>query len=180
MRGDGVHSGRVYSIVEDLFSTLYVGMQPELGSVVFASPEDGISWYSPDTFECLCLLRASDGAIYAGTAPNGDVFKYIPLPPTQIKHDQIFASCQYNISQNYPNPFNSTTCITFYLPESQHTVLKIYNAQEIKTLIDEFQSAGNYTVTWDGVDEQGKLRLREFIFIAANQFCRSRNILDLN
>jgi len=76
---------------------------------------------------------------------------------------------QYGLSQNYPNPFNPTTTISYTLPQgtgntvcgiraTQHpTVLKIYNilGQELRTLVDEKQEAGFYTVIWDGLDTNG-------------------------
>ena len=73
---------------------------------------------------------------------------------------------EYHLAQNYPNPFNPATTITFALPVSGerglvsrpiHTTLKIFNilGQEVRTLVDEPQEAGYYTVTWDGKDSFG-------------------------
>lgn len=64
------------------------------------------------------------------------------------------------LGQNYPNPFNPTTDISYQIPDGRspnHSTLKIYNilGQEVRTLVDEFQEPGNYTVTWDGKDENG-------------------------
>jgi len=63
----------------------------------------------------------------------------------------------YALSQNYPNPFNPTTTIAFALPEANNVVLTIYNAlgQEIRTLKTDYLNAGNYSVTWDGLDNSG-------------------------
>ena len=65
--------------------------------------------------------------------------------------------------QNYPNPFNPTTTIKFKVQSSRfkvpvHTTLKIYNllGQEVRTLVDEPKSAGDYEVVWDGKDDEGK------------------------
>ncbi|MEA3286209.1 MAG: carbohydrate-binding module family 20 domain-containing protein, partial [Candidatus Marinimicrobia bacterium] len=65
----------------------------------------------------------------------------------------------YALSQNYPNPFNPTTSINFALPEANHVVLTIYNAlgQEVRTLKTDYLSAGNYSVTWDGLDNAGNM-----------------------
>ncbi len=63
----------------------------------------------------------------------------------------------YALSQNYPNPFNPTTTINIALPEASNVVLTIYNAlgQEVRTLKTDYLNAGNYSVTWDGMDNSG-------------------------
>lgn len=161
LRGDGTHSGRVYSIVEDHFGTLYVGMQPAPDSVVFASSNGGDTWYSTGgldgAFECLCLFRGSDGAIYAGTTPNGDVFKYIPQSPTQMIENRSPIFMKFQLLQNTPNPFNIETKISFEINIKSQVILEIFNirGQCIKKLVNQDQPAGNYTVTWDGTDDLG-------------------------
>lgn len=64
---------------------------------------------------------------------------------------------QFKLFQNSPNPFNSSTKISYTLPESGDVELKIYNinGEEIFTLINEFQNAGNHHVTWDGIVKNG-------------------------
>ncbi len=69
---------------------------------------------------------------------------------------------RFFLSQNYPNPFNSNTAIGYQQSaiSSQRSAvsLKIYNilGQEIKTLIDEKQAPGYYSVLWDGTNQEGK------------------------
>ncbi len=60
-------------------------------------------------------------------------------------------------SDNYPNPFNPSTKIQFGLPEAGSTSIVIYNmlGQKIRTLTDDYRSAGRYEVTWDGTDDAG-------------------------
>lgn len=61
------------------------------------------------------------------------------------------------LKQNYPNPFNPTTTITYDLQKNSNVMLKIYNlsGQEVKTLVDENQSAGTKQVIWNGKDNNG-------------------------
>ena len=69
----------------------------------------------------------------------------------------------FALEQNHPNPFNPVTHIRYTLPGGRntkdgggplHTTLKVYNVlgQKVATLVDEYQSPGYYTVTWDGGD----------------------------
>jgi hypothetical protein len=64
----------------------------------------------------------------------------------------------YSLEQNYPNPFYQSTMIRYQLPISNHTTIKIYDmsGRLIKTLVDEKQTAGYYTVKWDGRDNSGR------------------------
>ena len=73
---------------------------------------------------------------------------------------------EYALYPNYPNPFNSATSVQYALPsgdrrpetgDRRHTTLKIYNilGQEVRTLVDEFQEPGSYSINWDGRDEFG-------------------------
>lgn len=187
IRGDGVHSGRIYAITEDLYGTLYVGMQPAPDSVVFASKDGGTTWYSTGgldgAFECLCLLSASDGAIYAGTTPNGDVYKYIPKPPTQIAktEEQTAVSCL--LSRNYPNPFNFTTIIPFQTARAGRVTIKIYDTlgKFVKTIFDENVDAGPHEVRFSGTDNNNRILANGVYFyrIETEKFADVRKFLFL-
>jgi len=58
---------------------------------------------------------------------------------------------KFTLGQNYPNPYNPVTTISYSLPKAQFVKLKIYNlsGQEILTLVEENQPAGNYQVKFD-------------------------------
>jgi len=58
----------------------------------------------------------------------------------------------FYLSSNYPNPFNPTTRISYSLPDSRNVQLQIYNitGQLVKTLVNEHQESGKYTVNFDG------------------------------
>jgi hypothetical protein len=60
---------------------------------------------------------------------------------------------KFNLSQNYPNPFNPATKIDYELPMDCKVKLIIYDAlgREIKSLVNDYQSAGLHTVEFDGV-----------------------------
>lgn len=74
----------------------------------------------------------------------------------------------YQLYQNYPNPFwseatsrlagNPETLIQYEIPQAGQVVVKIYNSlgQEIRTLMNAPQPAGQHRVSWDGRDHQGR------------------------
>jgi len=65
----------------------------------------------------------------------------------------------FQLHQNYPNPFNSQTVIAFGIFNPGNLQLNIYdsNGRLVRSLINnERGDAGNYTVNWDGTNDQGK------------------------
>jgi len=66
----------------------------------------------------------------------------------QISQQNIPKTIQ--LFQNYPNPFNSSTTILYYLSESDHVTLKVFNVagQEIKTLINGYIPSGEHQINW--------------------------------
>ena len=64
----------------------------------------------------------------------------------------------FAIHQNYPNPFNKNTKIPIDMLHGDALRIVIYDmhGKQIKTLSDEFKSAGKYELEWDGTDRFGK------------------------
>ncbi len=64
----------------------------------------------------------------------------------------------FRLSQNYPNPFNPSTTIEYQLSELGHVALRIFNlkGQEVRTLLNGPLPAGEYSLQWDGKDNQGQ------------------------
>jgi len=62
------------------------------------------------------------------------------------------------LRSNFPNPFNPTTTISFLLPKDATCTLDVYNirGQKVKNLINETRFAGNHSVVWNGLDDNGK------------------------
>jgi hypothetical protein len=95
-------------------------------------------------------------AYYDDFALNGeDIVTSVDDPrPTQIDNG---VPSEYQLEQSYPNPFNPTTHITYDLPKSGAVTLDVYNAigQRVKTLVNSVQSAGRWSVEWNGTDDAG-------------------------
>ena len=64
----------------------------------------------------------------------------------------------YKLEQNFPNPFNPTTTINYQLPDASSVTIIVFNllGQEVKTLISEQQSAGYYSLIWNGNDNTNR------------------------
>ncbi len=58
----------------------------------------------------------------------------------------------------YPNPFNPRTKINFNLAHGQHVKLNILDVRgrHVATLLNESFAAGEYSVDWNGANDQGR------------------------
>lgn len=81
---------------------------------------------------------------YGGSAfQNYNISVIDPTPPIT------------ELQQNFPNPFNISTTIRYQIRTPSNVSLTIYNilGQKVKTLVDQHQEFGYYSVIWDGTDE---------------------------
>ncbi len=64
---------------------------------------------------------------------------------------------EFALHQNYPNPFNPATTIRYDLPKPAQVTLTIYNilGQKVRTLVNDYETAGYKSVVWDGINEAG-------------------------
>ncbi|MBN2289377.1 MAG: M4 family metallopeptidase [Candidatus Glassbacteria bacterium] len=85
-----------------------------------------------------------------------------PGPDNGLQRNVLPGPGELALDQNQPNPFNPSTAIRFRIPEAggfpSATHLEIYSlrGRKIKTLVNQTLMPGNYTVIWDGTDEQGR------------------------
>jgi hypothetical protein len=90
---------------------------------------------------------------------------------------------EFDLSQNKPNTFNPSTQINFALPSAAKVNLTVFNVlgQQVKTLVDEYMTAGYQTVTWDGRDNSGASVASGVYFyrIAAGDFAETKKMLLL-
>ena len=87
---------------------------------------------------------------------SGYKFKVVYTPGLQgVKNsDSLSPVYSLRLDQNYPNPFNATTAISYSIARSAFVILKAYDAlgNEVRTLVSEFQKAGDHEVDFDAKD----------------------------
>jgi beta-glucanase (GH16 family) len=71
------------------------------------------------------------------------------------EYDLDMHSAGFSLQKNYPDPFSSNTTISYFLPEDVHVELAVLDitGRQIKTLVNETQNAGSYSVNWNGENE---------------------------
>jgi hypothetical protein len=117
------------------------------------------------TNECDLTIRSGQTPGIAKSAPNTDAEAFFkkyghipPLPPSSSRIDDKVADMpdNFQLLQNYPNPFNPETTIKYRLPTASQVTLQVYDimGRVVKTLVDRFQSPGNYDMTWDGKNNE--------------------------
>lgn len=75
----------------------------------------------------------------------------------KIKEILLSIPSEFTLSKNYPNPFNPITNLDFSIPKKSQITMRIYNmlGQEVITLLNEEKSYGNYSISWNGLDNKG-------------------------
>ena len=72
-----------------------------------------------------------------------------------LNSDVIIATPKnFFLGQNYPNPFNPSTVINYNIPQDSYVKIKLYDntGREVRTLLNEFISAGYYTINFNASD----------------------------
>ena len=128
----------------------------------------------------LWSVVATDGQAIA----EGPVWSFVTTSTGVAEEsDQLSAPDKFALFQNYPNPFNPMCEIAYALPTDCQVTLSVYNilGQKVRVLVDEYQSAGNKSVKWDGKDEQGQDVTSGVYFyrIQAGDFAQSKKMVLL-
>jgi len=87
------------------------------------------------------------------------------------------------LEQNRPNPFNPSTQIVYQLAGNERVSLVVYDVSGklVRTLVDQLQPTGTYSVTWDGRDNGGRLSSTGVYFykLTAGKFTQTRRMVLL-
>ena len=121
---------------------------------VFLSENNG-SWTIVNTgLPIVNVMSLSvDGTyLFAGTNGKGVWRRPLSEMITAVKNQKNNLPTSFYLQQNYPNPFNPSTTISYSVPKSSLVTIKVYDilGREIKTIINEEKSTGNYSIQFNG------------------------------
>lgn len=87
---------------------------------------------------------------------GGRIYRFVPTVNTNIEVAELPES-PHALRANHPNPFQSITTIPYMLDALVQVDLAVYDVlgRRVRTLTQGMQAAGDYSVQWDGLDEQG-------------------------
>lgn len=94
---------------------------------------------------------------------------------SSVEDDKI-AGEDFYLDQNYPNPFNPTTKINYRITDANFVEVEVFNilGERVKTLVNEFQKAGNYSLDFRG----GNLSSGVYIYtLKAGEYFSSRKMI---
>ncbi len=149
--------------------SIYVGMQLAVdpwSSRFSADVEiDGANLYGPFEFMSEVTDPLNDMVFHFGPddipvfLDNVQVIDKSATAVTSRNMDFDGRISEYQLLQAYPNPFNMNTTIRYSLSNSANVSLDIFNmvGQKVRVLESTEKSAGQHSVTWDGLDDRGSI-----------------------
>ena len=133
----------------------------------------------PVTLEATEISR-QDGISLIGSEADELEFDFNSTPVAKPKME---LPTSFSLSQNHPNPFNPHTIIDYALPQDAKVSLVIYNVlgQRVKTLVDDYQTAGFQSVEWDGTNEHGSVTSSGIYFykLVAGEYTQTKKMVML-
>lgn len=112
---------------------------------------------SPSTSVVKIDMLGTDSTIMADASGNITINSttspvYLRTAPLTGEIDISSIPSSVELFPVYPNPFNPLTNIRYQLNQNGFVTMKIYDVlgRDVKTLVNEFQAAGSYTIRWDG------------------------------
>ena len=99
---------------------------------------------------------------YCGAAPDMGAYEFCPVSGVENRTLSLF-----EVDQSYPNPFSIRTAISYRLAADVFVSAKVYNVRghEIRTLLGTRQTAGPYSVFWDGMNNSGQRASQGLYFL---------------
>ncbi len=167
----GLSNTPVNALVINGEGHIYAGLFS--GGGVIRSLDNGDTWQAINegfpAFPSMDALGVgADGYVYAGT--GGGVYRSIEPTITSVARNESLIPEKFVLEQNFPNPFNPSTQIFYSLSKATHVELVIYNVlgEKVRTLVNEFQTADQKSIVWNGLDASGASVTSGIYFIQSN------------
>lgn len=162
-----------------LSSTGYASIAVSQNGNIYQSTNDCLDWtqISNGTTNWLnSIITLSNGSGWI--VGDDGVILFNQQIPISIEIINTQTPNEYKLTQNYPNPFNPTTNIEYSIPTSGIVTITVHNilGQEVANLVNEFQQAGTYRITWNGSNLSSGIY---FYRIQTEQYIESRKMLLL-
>lgn len=154
---------------------------PSGGAVTF-----NFNYKAPSSAGDITLYANGNSVNFNGAPDAGDMWNYAPnktvavVAVTGIENNAV--ADNFRLHQNYPNPFNPSTIISYQVPVSGRVMLKVYDAlgNEVATLIDREQSAGNHNVEFNTQQTASRRQLSSGIYfyrLTAGNFTDAKKMI---
>ena len=102
------------------------------------------------------------GEVYLFDYFSGEIYGFEDLTSNVSDwHDQLNGDnlpARFDLQPAFPNPFNPSTVICYTMKVSADVRVTIFDAlgRRVKTLVEDSQPAGAYSVKWDATDDVGQ------------------------
>ncbi len=170
-----------HGLVCDADGTVYLGSSEgynfyaisNSGELLWKLPLNGLRMDSPPVID-------ENGTLYIGL--HGGASAFVENNLIAVK-DSLTSSVEkeeipreVELYQNYPNPFNPSTKIKYQLPQDSEVQLVMYDmlGREVKEIINQYQSAGYYELSFDGSNLPSGMYIYK---ITTGEFTASKKML---
>lgn len=109
-----------------------------------------MAWNADETAAGRYFAGQIDEAMIYNVVLTDEQIKQLYDVKSGVMQERTLAN-KFTLQQNYPNPFNPATTISYTIPANLPVTLKVYDilGKEMATLVDEQQSIGSHTVSFD-------------------------------
>ncbi len=135
-----------------------LGIEPGDLSLYFTMEGEDTLYFDSTGIGYTTVDTASN-CIYSTVAHFSDLVVTETIASTVgIGEKDVVGPSGFALFQNFPNPFNPTTTIRYEVPTRTMVTLTIYDVtgRAITILENSIQTAGAYSVDWNGLNENGK------------------------
>jgi len=126
---------------------------------------EGDSVMLSQAFTCPATINWENSqlVVFVQSEPGREVLQTTMITLTELSEqtgieDNANLPLSFSLEQNYPNPFNINTKIMYSLANENNVRLTVYDltGRQVVCLLNGRQGAGQYQITWNGADSNGK------------------------